>query len=386
MTVHTGTSEHDYNEQTIEVAALHYFVKGSDWLVEAELGAQYRNSQQAALQAQVAQTVINTVRPPEFRTLLVTIGDRSTVIATGVKGSLPVQFPFTILGWTALADVSGSIQVDVYKDTRANHPANNSDSITASDPIVISSQDEAEDLAPTGWTVDVASGDTLTVRSRFLHVDQAGNDRDQGPDQLVACWELGDIAIVSFGHLHNSIPGLASGLTAIGAGGSQAGGPLGIRTGYRILLAGDSSASIGAFSGAASAPDESWDCVIYRGQHATPIGKIGGTGGTTTTTTFPALTSPLNGGSTSWVIGLAHGNGSGANMRGYAYRHGQPSSTERPIRSTSGDSRYQRSGELMAVADRQYGTQQLAVAGDRAPRSGIRLARLCRCVRDQSER
>ena len=162
VTVHTGTTEHDYNEQTIEVAALRYLVQGTEWVVDAELGAQYRNQQQATLQAQIAQTVINQIREPDVRTLLVTLGDRSAVIPTGVKGSIPIQFPFTILGWTALADVSGSVQVDVYRDTRANHPANNSDSITAIDPIVISSADEAEDLAPTGWSTECATGDTLT--------------------------------------------------------------------------------------------------------------------------------------------------------------------------------------------------------------------------------
>jgi hypothetical protein len=130
----------------------------------------------------------------------------------------------------------------------------------------------------------------------------------------MACWMAGDLLVVTFGHLHNSIPGLASGLTGIGAGGNQVGGPLGIRTGYRVLQTGDTTAVLGTFSSSAAAGDRSWSAVIYRGVHATPIGKIGGTGGTTTTTTYPALTAPLNGGSTSWVIGLAHGNGTPTNL------------------------------------------------------------------------
>lgn len=125
----------------------------------------------------------------------------------------------------------------------------------------------------------------------------------------MACWEPGDLLVVHFGHLHNSVPGLASGLTAIGGGGSQAGGPLGNRSGYRVLQNGDTTAVLGTFSSSANANDRNWKAAIYRGQHATPFGKLNGTGGTTTTTTYPALTSPLNGGSTSWVIGIAHGNG-----------------------------------------------------------------------------
>jgi hypothetical protein len=41
VTVHTGTAEHDYNEQTIEVAGYRIFLEEGNWMAEAELGAQY---------------------------------------------------------------------------------------------------------------------------------------------------------------------------------------------------------------------------------------------------------------------------------------------------------------------------------------------------------
>ena len=61
VTIHSGTSAHDFNEQTIEVAAIRYFVQGNQWMVEAELGAQYRDVRQEQVQAQIAQTVINQI-------------------------------------------------------------------------------------------------------------------------------------------------------------------------------------------------------------------------------------------------------------------------------------------------------------------------------------
>lgn len=40
VTVHTGTGEYDLNEQALEVAGIRYFLRGADWMVEAQLGAQ----------------------------------------------------------------------------------------------------------------------------------------------------------------------------------------------------------------------------------------------------------------------------------------------------------------------------------------------------------
>ena len=62
VTVHTGTTELDYDETTIEVAAIRYYVNGNTWMVETELGAQYRNFSQQAFQSQVAQTIVNQLQ------------------------------------------------------------------------------------------------------------------------------------------------------------------------------------------------------------------------------------------------------------------------------------------------------------------------------------
>ena len=84
------------------------------------------------------------------------------VIATGVAGS-GVQAPFacTIDSVTLLADVSGSIVIDIWKDTYANYPPTVADSICASAKPTLSSAIKAEDTTLTGWTKTVAAGDVL---------------------------------------------------------------------------------------------------------------------------------------------------------------------------------------------------------------------------------
>jgi hypothetical protein len=63
----------------------------------------------------------------------------------------------TITGAYAFADVSGSIVVDVWKDTIANYPPTDADSITSSAPITISTATNSTNTTLTGWTTAVAA-------------------------------------------------------------------------------------------------------------------------------------------------------------------------------------------------------------------------------------
>lgn len=83
------------------------------------------------------------------------------VITTGVKGYIEVPFACTITRVTMLADVSGSIVVDIWKDTYANYPPVNADSITAAANPTISSATKSQDSTLTGWTTSIAAGDVL---------------------------------------------------------------------------------------------------------------------------------------------------------------------------------------------------------------------------------
>lgn len=91
-----------------------------------------------------------------------------SAITTGLKGVLTVPFACTITSVTALADQSGSIVVDVWRDTYAHFPPTDADSITASAPVTISAGVKSQDATLTGWSKSLAAGDVLA-----FHVDSA---------------------------------------------------------------------------------------------------------------------------------------------------------------------------------------------------------------------
>ena len=87
-----------------------------------------------------------------------------SVLTTGIKTDIRVSFACTITAWTILADVSGAIQIDIWKDTYANYPPDNSDSMpgTGQEPKITASDDQATSSSLGSWTTtSIASGDTL---------------------------------------------------------------------------------------------------------------------------------------------------------------------------------------------------------------------------------
>jgi hypothetical protein len=83
------------------------------------------------------------------------------VIPTGVKGDIELPFSGTITAVRMFADVSGSIVVDIWKDTYSNHPPTGADSITASAKPTISSATKSQNSTLTGWTTSFSAGDIL---------------------------------------------------------------------------------------------------------------------------------------------------------------------------------------------------------------------------------
>ncbi len=84
-----------------------------------------------------------------------------SALSTGIKGDLKIPFNCTVTEWALLADQSGSIVMDVWKDTQANFPPLVGDSITGSDIPTLSSQTNASSTALTGWTTAITAGDIL---------------------------------------------------------------------------------------------------------------------------------------------------------------------------------------------------------------------------------
>lgn len=83
-------------------------------------------------------------------------------ITTGAKKAyVTVPFDGTIVKWRILPDQSGSIVIDVWKDTYANFPPTVADTITASDKPTLTTATKAEGTSLTGWTTSVSKGDVL---------------------------------------------------------------------------------------------------------------------------------------------------------------------------------------------------------------------------------
>lgn len=89
------------------------------------------------------------------------IDNGDSVINTGIKGDLVVPFACTINSWTILADVSGSIVVDIWKDTYANYPPTVADTITGSAKPTVSATNKNQSSTLTGWTTSITSSDIL---------------------------------------------------------------------------------------------------------------------------------------------------------------------------------------------------------------------------------
>lgn len=82
-------------------------------------------------------------------------------LTTGIKGFIEVPANMTINRWTLLADLSGSIVVDVWRDSYANAPPTVGDSITASAKPTITSNVKAQSSTLTGWNTTLNAGDIL---------------------------------------------------------------------------------------------------------------------------------------------------------------------------------------------------------------------------------
>jgi hypothetical protein len=84
-----------------------------------------------------------------------------SAITTGSKGFLEVPFAMTITGWTIVADVSGSIVVDVNRATYAAFDPATMASIAGTELPTISSALKGQDLSLSSWTTSLAAGNIL---------------------------------------------------------------------------------------------------------------------------------------------------------------------------------------------------------------------------------
>lgn len=83
-------------------------------------------------------------------------------ITTGIKADIPFIHDCLIIGVLLFADQSGSVSIELWKDTYANFPPTVADKITASAPAAISAATKATaDI--TTWTKTITAGDVVRL-------------------------------------------------------------------------------------------------------------------------------------------------------------------------------------------------------------------------------
>lgn len=107
--------------------------------------------------------------------ILVVLGDGEAPITVGSLVDIPAPpFSIRLTHWTLVSTLSGSISLDIYKDTYANFPPTAPDSATDTTPPYITSGIKNEDDVPGpiqlgglppagGWDRDINNGDMLRV-------------------------------------------------------------------------------------------------------------------------------------------------------------------------------------------------------------------------------
>lgn len=82
-------------------------------------------------------------------------------LVPGPQPAIRVPYDCTIESVTLLADRIGSVVIDIWKDSYANYPPTDADSITGASPPTITTAVKSEDTTLSGWTTSLLAGDTL---------------------------------------------------------------------------------------------------------------------------------------------------------------------------------------------------------------------------------
>jgi hypothetical protein len=90
-------------------------------------------------------------------------GDGAVLPVAVLQGQLRVPYNCTITSWELVSNETGSIEIDIDKDTYANFPPTSADSITGSARPTITASNKAQSSTLTGWATALNEGDYLKV-------------------------------------------------------------------------------------------------------------------------------------------------------------------------------------------------------------------------------
>jgi hypothetical protein len=96
-------------------------------------------------------------------TINLIIDGGGSAITAGIKGDVELPFSGVLTGAKILADQSGDIVFDLWKQVFASFPPTVTETITASAKPTIAGGISYEDTSLTGWTTTFAAGDILRI-------------------------------------------------------------------------------------------------------------------------------------------------------------------------------------------------------------------------------
>jgi hypothetical protein len=96
-----------------------------------------------------------------YDTIQFIIDGGGSAITTGIKGDIMIPFNCTVLGWDIVADTSGSIVVDVWKDSYTNFPPTVADTIAGTEKPTLSSATKNQDTSLSSWTTTLTRNEWI---------------------------------------------------------------------------------------------------------------------------------------------------------------------------------------------------------------------------------
>ncbi len=109
------------------------------------------------------QDIVNNPIALSEGAIIVTMDGNTYELSTGIAARFSVPKDLTITQVTLLADQTGSIVIDIWKDTYANYPPTDADTITGGSEPTIAAALKYQDGTLSGWTTALSSGDTIIV-------------------------------------------------------------------------------------------------------------------------------------------------------------------------------------------------------------------------------
>ena len=111
---------------------------------------------------QSCRPIINVLPSSNLGSFGLSLSNGAAILSTGQKGYVKMPYPGTITDWTIMTDTTGSIIIDIWKDTVASFPPTSIDTITGGNYATLTNQLINSDNLLTGWTTTFLANDVFT--------------------------------------------------------------------------------------------------------------------------------------------------------------------------------------------------------------------------------